>query len=249
MKLCNLISAARVGHLMRRDITENAVKIYTVTGASAGILILLSIYRAYTGILSYQLYTTFFSVLLILAGLIVTSGSFREMHRKGGSQHFLLLPASHFEKFLSRLLLTTAGLSFATLFGVVIVSYISEGLNTLVFNRHNAVFDPFAPEVWSTIARYTVLQSIFFLGAVYFKKHNFIKTVNVLLAALFILSIAIALLLKVFHAETFNPYFILHTVIIPAVQTIRIVLWVVTAPLFWSIAYIRITKAEVRNAV
>ncbi len=251
MKLRNVLSPLRLLNLVKKDIYENTVKTAIGSGAAAGIIIIFSAYTAYTGIPAYQLYNKFFAFLLFTAGLIITSGSFREMHLKNKAQYYLLLPASHFEKFLSRLLLTTIGFSLFTLFGTVVVSYISEGLNTLLFNRHNPIFNPFTSQVWLTIARYTVLQSIFFLGAVYFRKNNFIKTINVLLLSALILSIIVMLLFRHLFADILQGYrfSMVYANGMSFLRIVNIFLWIVPAPLFWTIAYFRITEAEVKNAV
>ncbi len=95
---------------------------------------------------------------LHLIGLTITGYAFSDVHDKKRGYRYLLLPASSFEKFFSRWFSTSMLylLSFSVL------------LYALGF---------LAPyEIWQAIPGYLILQSVFLLGAIYFKKNVLLKT-------------------------------------------------------------------------
>jgi hypothetical protein len=64
-------------------------------------------------------------------------------------------------------------------------------------------FSVFNSTVWQMIGHYILLQSVFMLGAVWFKKGNFIKTV----LALILFSIILSILSSLVAWIVFNDYF------------------------------------------
>lgn len=264
METTNIFSPGRLLYLFKRDLYSNINTTIITSGAAMAVIYLISAISAYYGSPSDQLYYNLFTKLLFIGGLIATSTIFREMHRKETAQNYLLLPASTFEKFFSRLFISTIGFAVITIVGLTIISYLSEGINILIINRHNQIFNPFTKEVWIMTAHYFVIQSIFFLGAVYFRKHNFIKTINFI----FLFTISISLLgiffTKIIYFDIFNDFFrpddagflfqwnslSINPKDINTITTIaRTLYWLIPAPLFWTIAYFRLKEAEVKNAI
>ncbi len=266
MKLDNIFSFPRVWNLLKKDFKSNLNKTLIVSGAVAAVIILIAVINAYNGTLSDFLYFTLFANLLFIGGFIVTSGAFKEMHRKETVQNFLLLPASNFEKFFSRLLLTTIGYVLFAVISITLVSCFAEWINTLIFKRHNSYFNPLEIRVWQFAAHYIVLQSIFFLGAAYFRKYNLMKTINVIFLFLILVSILGAIFTRIVYFNLFegifslkdsNPYIHVQWDMLPTamgntthyINIVRIIYWLIPAPLFWTITFFRIKEAEVKNAV
>ncbi|MDA3940307.1 MAG: hypothetical protein PF693_13530 [Spirochaetia bacterium] len=264
MKTTNIISPLRLLHLFKRDILNNVNTTLIAFGAVTAVIYLISAISAYTNAPSGELYFSLFTNLLFAGGLIVTSMVFKEMHKKETAQNYLLLPASNFEKFFSRLLISTIGFALFTLIGVTVISYLSEGVNTLIFKRHNEIFNPFTKMVWTLMAHYLVAQSIFFLGAVYFRKFHFIKTINVIFLLQLSITIITALFVRIVFFDLFEGLFkigdtslIMQWDKIPLntssftnlIKTLKILYWLVPAPLFWTISYFRIKEVEVKNAI
>ena len=264
MKATNIISHRRLLYLLKRDILSNITTTLIIFGAVTAVIYLISALTAYNRAPSGQLYFTLFTNLLFMGGLIVTSMVFREMHRKETAQNYLLLPASNFEKFFSRLLISTVGFAALTLVSLAIISYLSEGINTLIFNRHNQIFNPFTKEIWLLMAHYFVAQSIFFLGAVYFRKYNFIKTINIIFLLGITVSILGTLFTRIIYFDIFEGFFRLKDIsfsvqwnrlaiqpenITLLVNIAKVMYWLIPAPLLWTIAYFRIKEAEVKNAI
>ena len=264
MKTTNIISPRRLFSLLKRDILSNINTTLITFGAVTAVIYLISAITAYNSAPSGQLYFTLFTNLLFAGGLIVTSMIFKEMHRKETAQNYLLLPASNFEKFFSRLLISTVGFAMITVIGITAISYLSEGVNTLIFKRHNVLFNPFSKMVWTLMAHYMVAQSIFFLGAVFFRKYHFIKTINVIFLIQISVSIIAALFVRIVYFDLFDGFFrIGNTSLLfqweklsldassftGLLNTLKILYWLVPAPLFWTIAYFRIKEVEVKNAI
>jgi hypothetical protein len=114
------------------------------------------------------------------------------------------------------------------------------------------------------IAHYFVAQSIYFLGAAYFRKYNFIKTINVIFLILISVSILGALFFRIIYFDIFDIFcgikdtslmiqwdrLSINPKNINTFKYIAITLyWLIPAPLFWTIAYFRIKEAEVKNAI
>jgi hypothetical protein len=264
MKSTNIFSPGRLIHLLRRDTLSNINTTLIVFGAVTAVIYLISFITVYNNAASGQLYFTLFTNILFAGGLIVSSMMFKEMHRKETAQNYLLLPVSNFERFFSRLLISTIGFAALSLIGVTAISYLSEGVNMLIFKRHNVFFNPFNKTVWLLMAHYFVAQSIYFLGAVYFRKNNFIKTINIIFLATISLSILGALFTRIVYFDLFEGFFRIgntsllfqwenlsldsksFTVLI---NSLKVLYWLVPAPLFWTIAYLRIRETEVKNAI
>jgi hypothetical protein len=81
-----------------------------------------------------------------------------------------------------------------SIFALSILVEVIKGINTGLWTPFN-IFNPFTSDVLSTILGFFFYQSIFLLGAVYFKKNNFIKTllvmIVVVLGTLFVLNIGL----------------------------------------------------------
>lgn len=264
MKLNNILSPQRLLYLLKRDILSNINTALIAFGALTAVIYLISAIMAYNNAPSGQLYFSLFTNILFAGGFIVTSMIFKEIHKKETAQNYLLLPASNFEKFISRLLISTIGFALITVAGVSLISYLSEGVNLLIFKRHNVFFNPFTKTVWVLIAHYIVAQSFFFLGAVFFRKFHFIKTINIIFLIQISLSIITVLFIRIIFFDFFEGFFGLNEVSIQIqwnalkinpetvriwVNTGKILYWVIPAPLFWTISYFRIKEAEVKNAI
>ena len=264
MNITNIFSPGRLLHLLKRDILSNINSTLIALGAVTAVIYFISAISAYNNAPSGQLYFTLFTNFLFAGGLIVTSMIFKEMHKKETAQNYLLLPASNFEKFFSRLLISTIGFALITLVGVTVISYLSEGVNLLIFKRHNVIFNPFSKTVWMLMAHYMVAQSIFFLGSVFFRKYHFIKTINVIFLIQLSLSIITVLFARIIFFDFFEGFFGLNETsfqiqwdalkinpdtIKVLFTTGKIIYWLVPAPLFWTISYFRLKEAEVKNAI
>lgn len=251
---------------LRRDIKQNSRTIYVVFGALTGVLLIMSAADLFFGEGSLDYHRDIFSSILFIGGFIFASGVFKEIHSKETNQAYLMLPASALEKVLSRLLLVSAGWVFFTILWFTASAALSEVLNSLVFGRSHEFFNPFSAWVWKQAAHYTVVQSVFLLGGIYFRKLHFFKTV--LAAAVGVISFSLlgGLLVRLVFADYFTTTLIigngegisLITEELNAVLTLLSVrlaplkdfLYWVAFPLFcWTLVYIRFREVQVKDGV
>jgi hypothetical protein len=176
----------------------------------------------------------------------------------------LTLPASSLEKFASKLVVTSIGYVLVSLVLYFIFSVIAFALSRLAFGVAHGIFDPSQPVILLCIGIFLVTQSIFLLGAVYFRRNSFIKTILFLFVSSIVYCAFIALvgaltfyiMLLVTGIEfPFDLFFkgLYYPSIPPAmydlsgvfVVVIRIVFWFILAPLIWVMAFFRLKDIEV----
>ena len=255
----------RFGLLLQRDLMSGYRTILIAMATIAAVVISLSVLTM-LGDFQADLHYGFFYTLLFAGGFIITSLAFRDLHQNGRSYTYLTLPGSRLEKFAGKLIATSIGYSLFSLAFISLLSLAGEGINQLIFGRGHDLFNPLRREVWLAVAVYLVTQSIFLLGAAYFRRLAFIKTalaVNIL-AIVFAIGSGLVLYL-VFRDYTevggktsteFRSYLnnlgysgSFELELLPAGKAVclglKIAFWAVLAPLCWVISYLRLSEKEV----
>ena len=258
----NAFSFKRLALLLRRDFSIGYKSVLIAMAAVGGFVILVSVLSTLgreLGPIHEQMYVP----LLFLGGYIVTSLIFKELHLNGQSVFYLTLPGSSLEKYLSKLLVTTVGYAFGSLFFYTAVSSAVEGINRLIFGYGHPFFNPFERNTMNFIAVYLVTQAVFLVGSVYFRKLAFIKT-NLYL---WLFGIVVAILVGVIGWFIFReyavgknlnlePYFqrlgdtgqlqgVLGSMAEKFWQVAKVLFWAVMAPVCWVISYLRLRETEV----
>ncbi len=210
-------------------------------------------------------YAGLFPNFLFFGGLIITSISFADdMFSKNGQQEWLMLPATSLEKFLAKGLLTAFAYPIALVAVFFLASVIIEPIQLLFFGNPVTLFNPFTRDMMAQFSVYWVWQSIFLLGATYFHKGHFFKTVLALggigmaLAALALLFVKIIFSIKYgsslrmfdivfsFDSLLFQP----DSGVIGAFRVIGKILYFVVLPLFcWVTAFFRVEEVQATDAV
>jgi hypothetical protein len=174
----------RFGQLLLRDLTGGYRSMLIAMAAVAGVILICSALSMLGDLYgTRQTYSPlgyhfgFFAGLLFVGGYVVTSLTFREARQTGSSGFYLTLPASLFEKLASKLLATSVGYALGAVLFCTAVSAASEGINTLIFGRSHAIFDPFEPAVWQAVGIYLITQSVVLLGSIWFRRLALVKTV------------------------------------------------------------------------
>ncbi len=192
-----------------------------------------------------------FTSSLLITGFILSSLAFRDLGHPLKRYHFLALPASAFEKFLSQWLLTSLGWTCLYTVAFTLYTWLANPLGQLLFPEVDfQPFNPLNPKAVSAIQFYLVLQSLFLLGSVQFRGYAFAKTIGVisvftglcLLAAYFIMK---ELFLSPhechgYHCEYFD-HFSHHWIWLVA----KVLFWWLLAPLSWFITFLAIREKEV----
>jgi len=161
--------------LIRNQLFLDRSIFYFLISAGA-ILILFSIFEIMSKVhgMTYQPYYRFF---LFIGGISLTGRIFKGLHDEVKGSAWLTLPASIFEKFMSRLILLTVIYPLALMAVIFLISLISAGLHVALIGSSHGIFNPFDKSVLLGTAGYIVLQSPFFLGAIYFKKNPLAQTI------------------------------------------------------------------------
>jgi len=258
----NKFSIRRLGLLLRRDFSAGYKSVFIAMAAVGGFVILVSVVSAFgreLGPIHKQMYFP----LLFIGGYIVTSLTFKELHLNGQSVLYLTLPGSSLEKYLSKLVVTSAGYAFGSLFFYTAVSSAAEGINRLIFGYGHPFFNPFERFTLIAIAVYLVTQAVFLVGSVYFRKLAFIKT-NLYL---WLFGIVVVILVAVTGWFIFRDYAVgsridlepyfqrlgdsgqLQAILGPMAEKFwqvgKGLFWGVMAPVCWVISYLRLRETEV----
>ena len=257
----------KLHYLLRKEIYEGkkSLLIYSIT-----ILLVLffqemlgSIVTTWNGGLNItSWYESNFPGFLFLGGFILTSVFFStDMFNKSGQHNWLMLPASSGEKFLAKALITSIGypLALTTLFFVS--SAVIETLAKLTTGDNMFLFNPFTKDMGWMLLHYVVTQSVFLLGATFFRKAHFVKTV----LSLGLIALAASLVAGLFARIVFAPYFTglfqIVDVHFEAMMDIsegwlktysvlgQTIYWALLAPFCWAVAYLRVKEVQSTDAI
>lgn len=278
MTVSNMFSFNRTAALMRKDAYEYVRPALVALGAVFGAFLVIYVIAAYvagsgssSGVSagSESVEQVLFSVLLFLGGVIVTSRAFYEVHNKTRNHDWLMVPASPVEKVVSRLFPTSVGYAAAVLVFMFVFSAVAAGVTRLVFGMSFPLFNPVSKTSLWSVLNYLIVQSMFLLGAAYFRKHHLIKAVLVMTAAAIVLTIIVAVAFRLAYAgyfsgiepneqfirffESFDTGAYTHSRLeeLADVLTVvgKVIYWALVAPVCWFVAYLRVKEAEVKDGV
>lgn len=213
-------------------------------------------------VLNDSMYEGSFPGFLFLGGFIITSIAFaQDMFSRTGQHNWLTLPASTEEKFLAKALLTAIAYPVVLTIIFTLSSVVIEALALLFFGNPFTMFNPFGPYVGKMILHFIVVQSVFLLGATYFRKAHFVKTV----LALGLIGFALSILATIFVRIVFAPYvtgmfgfhftldgydFQNYTTLMSIGKWIgNIVYWALLPVFCWFTAYLRVKEVQSTDAV
>lgn len=248
----------RIGLLIRADLIAGYRTLLLVSAALAGVIMLTTLY------LRIEFYFGWFAAMLVVWGLILTSRAFRDLYDKTRNTAFLLLPASALEKTVARLLLISVGFVAYLLAFTTLVSLLCEGVNWLVYGRREAFFQPLEQRVWVLAGNFVVVQSVFFLGAAWFRKSHLVKTVLALvvtglgLGALGMLIGRLVLgpytdgevMLELVTNVSWNRLYTDYGAFLDAAELLAALTYFVALPLFcWTVAWLRVRETQVSDGV
>jgi len=264
MRINEFFGIKRFYLLLKRDVFIQYKTYLTGLGAIFCILFIVNI----ASIASYNVWNfnlVFYPLTLFIGGFVFTSLCFIELNQAQSRIFYISLPASSLEKLLSKLLITNIGYVTVSSILYFIFSVIVFLFNSVIFGFAHEIFNPFHPVILNCIRIYLITHSIFFLGAVFFRKNAFLKTivslfVIALVYAVYILGISS--LMYIFSSFSRHIYFSFdlfknfsqNGIVYPSVvrviagillYTIRILFWFFLAPLLWIISYFRLKEIEV----
>jgi hypothetical protein len=240
MRNVDIFNLKRLGWYIKSDLVINASSIITF-GATISVLVLLFSLISVAKLDAANFHPVMFVLVLFIGGLWLTSKSFTDVHDSEKNRHFLMLPISNLERFLGRLILTTVGYVAGIAIVFFVISLLLAGITFLAFKQSSVIFNPFDVTMLKSFADYIFFQSIFFLGAIYFRSKNLSKTIiSLCLLALFFI-ISASIVFEIFSGQDIFYGFQslrMYTTMIKTIVTLLVI------PCSWLIAYLRLCESE-----
>lgn len=254
----NTFDWRRLIHLIKNEILNTYRSLLVTIGAVAGVLLVIYLLEM-TGHNPGNFLEAWYFIVLFIGGFLISSKSFSVIHDRRQNYIYLTLPASDYEKFVSKLILTSIGWTLAVTVGYVLFSIVAATVSQLIWDNSMGIFNPLKADYLVGIVAYLVLQSIFVFGSVYFKKNALAKT----LGSLFLFGVSLCLVAGLIFRLVFAKYF-------PAcgnwqidfsqfpdsvydmenffrifAEIIKYVFWILLAPYFWILSLFRFKETEV----
>jgi len=205
-----------------------------------------------------EFHEIWYGLVLLAGGFYFTSTSFNELNRKEERMNYLAIPASIFEKFSMKLLITTLGYIISVTLIYWLFSKFIDLITLRYFDFQFDVFNPFGEHYLLLIKLYLVLQSIFILGAATFNRFSFFKTLFALGLIGLIIGTFFGISLRLVFADFFESLFVPRddVTVIPSIEfrnfmeytawpLLQNLFWYVLAPVLWVIAYFKLKEREV----
>lgn len=249
----NNFSIHRIALLLRRQAFMSSNTLIVAAGLAAFLLIVLLLtgYNSNEAI-NDQVFYGITLPMVILGGFIFSSLIFNELQNREKAVFFLSLPATSLEKLVAGWLVSSPIFIVLIYVLLMVVNILSGTLLSLFPGKEFVFIDPFYPPLLNSLGIYMVLQTIFLLGALYFKKNNFFKTVlAIFLVALvcFVWGILMVYLVggtnnihmeNVDFSEQWRNF---GENVLPYIA--KTIFWGITGPFFLFIAWLRLKEREV----
>ena len=242
------LSLQRFAWLLRNEALRHYRSWALVSGTIALVALLVSVLGAWDRDVGSSFYQTLFIAALFGWGSIGTSRAFDDLHGRGTNAAFLLLPASALEKTAARLVTHTVALFLYLLILTTVLSVVLEGVNAALFDVRRPLFSPLDRTAWLIAPHYLAVQSLFFLGAAWFRKLHLVKTVGAVVAIAIGFALFGGVIAWLFGFFTPGQFFVDDPadVFIDTAPTVYHVL----LPLFcWFVAWLRVTEAQVSHGI
>jgi hypothetical protein len=250
--------------LIKKDVYTQYKTYLIGLGAIFCILIVINI----ASIASYKYWNfnlVFYPLTLFIGGFIFTSLCFNELYQEQSRISYVMLPASVFEKFVSKLVITSIGYVIVSLIIYFLFSVIVFFFNSLIFGIAHRIFNPFHPVIWVCVRVYLITQALFLFGAVCFRKNTLVKTILSLFGLAFVYTIFVSAVIVIMYcvfSVNGHIYFsfelfteagprgvaypsIIKTITILLAYNIRLLFWFAFAPFLWIITFYRLIEIEV----
>ena len=255
--MSEIFSPHRLGLLIRNDAIADYRSLLIISATLAGIILILAMLSRGSSSENDYFYLLLYIGILLTWGPISSSRSFKELHDKTANEAYLLLPASTLEKMIARLLSVTVIFMGYLLVFMSLTSAVIESLNSLLFGKNNQWFHPLDVMEWSLFGHYLVIQSLYFLGAAWFRKTHFIKTTLAITIACIGLAVLTLVIVRFVLVPSFDDLelsidslYALYNGVIDVAEISLMTLYFVGLPvLCWSVAWLRVRETQVSDGV
>lgn len=254
MENINRFNIKRIFQIIYRQLIMSYKPWIIGIGAAAGFLLGVYLLQVLTlqGIFNLEAFTNLGFVILFAGGFIFTSNIFGELQSPVKSHFYLTLPARIEEKLISSWLISSPLFVIISLVVIFLVSFIISMVLVIFYEGSMLLFNPFTKSALTTVGVYLVLQTIFLLGSVYFRKFNFLKTLLALFVVYMIIVVWSMIMVfvvvrpqdMIFVGEGFNFE---GNLMAPDTfgSFMSILFWYVMGPFFLIVSYIRLKERQV----
>jgi len=250
-----IVNISRIALLIKRQAKMYKRQYLNGFGAFGGVLFIIVLLSSlFSNYMDTSKYIALTFPAIFIAGCGFSTSYFDELSSSQKSSFFLLLPASRLEKLISSWLLTSVIYLVVVIAMLFSINVIASSLSVILVDKPFSIFNLFSPDVLKTYAVFMVVQPIFLLGGIAFRKQNFIKTIGMLvLVSLIIGGIAVLsfflLFNNIFEIAQYNAISFsdhmqnsLHQGIILISE---ILFWGFVGPFFLYISYLKMKEREV----
>ena len=246
-------SLNRLGLLIKRYFIENTQRELSFWGIV--IVVFMIIHQ-----------TTTVEIFIYISGFVFAARMFKVFGYTPGGMHYLLIPATHLEKLVTSILLSTVYYFIMLLITYTIGSFLGTTIGNAIFSLNNPVsLDLFQMDsiskVWgnnvveqkgllSIFFTFALIQSIFLMGSVYFKRNAIGRTI----LAFIVVSIALGILEIIIFRLTFGSLNLREQSfnlsisgdnLFPGFESATQVAKYLMIPFFWLVSYFRLTEKQV----
>jgi hypothetical protein len=246
----------RIKFLLSRQLRFSTQTLLIGFGAVAGLIIfILTLTVIFDNApVNNELFYGLIMPFVFAGGYIFTSTIFSELRTSHRGYLYLTLPASTLEKLFVSWFITSVLYSLAAMLIMFSINLILMAVSVIFSAPPVPVFNLFEPYVLKMYAIYMVTQPVFILGAIYFRRVNFLKTLLALFVIGFVISVytTTAANLIVFHG--FNSFEFNNHDMPGSVQdffentfapVITALFWYCLAPFFLIVSYFRLKERQV----
>ena len=249
------LNIKRLGLLFQRFFVENKQREITFWGIAIFVFMLVRDNSAV-------------EMFLMISGLIFAANMFKIFAYTPGGMHYLLIPATHTEKLVTSILLSIVYYFSMFLLTYTIGTWLGITLGNLLFGLDTPLTFSFfemdkISRDWQgqvvhqlgllkTIISFTITQSIFLLGSIFFKRNPIGKTFLSMMAVILVLVIVQLILTKINFGSWNMNFEMSETMYLPTgIKRFQNYEWILKSltylfiPFLWLVSYIRLTEKEV----
>lgn len=250
-------SIDRLGLLLKRFFTENKQRELTFWGITTVVFLIFHLSGSIEKSISVQMF-------LFISGFIFAARMFKVFNYTPGGMHYLLIPATHLEKLITAILLTTVYFFIMILITYIIGTVLGTTLGNMLWGTNNplhfellqsggnySVLNHSDITLLNTFIAFAGVQSVFMLGSIYFKGNAIGRTILVIIVISFALGLIEVLLLKVtfgtyhLNGQSFNLTVPPGENLFPDLKIVVDILKYALIPFFWIVSYFRLTEKQV----
>jgi hypothetical protein len=204
--MSQIFSPPRFRRVLQNDVLRIAKPLLYGTLALLGLTILNYLANFEPGKVSDDppICLVLFSMYLAGSGLLFTASSFNDMHHPLERYHYLMLPVSNLERFLSRYLLTGPLLLLYVILAFSVMDWTANQVSLLLRDISEPLFAPFSRPTLIAMRIYLSLHALMFIGAICFRSYAWIKTPLFVLLVLAGLAATFYISLRIFYYDAFS---------------------------------------------